>query len=251
MSFRDERDSFKLTIASLTADSYYSWSDDMEIVLGRKGLWKFVGGSTAKPVDLRVDSLLSEYKGDDRGVDEELSGKGKEQKDLALEYILKSVDSSCKALIWQTRCPRLAQTTIEEASKSVSVAAIDVKPTQAQAVGLLKGKRTVVYASRILSLETEPDNAGLAVLEVKTKRALFRGMLGDYDMTLVAIMGVLQTYGEAVPKLIVGESRLCMIEDASPLALVTSTEQKQKSQKCFVSRKPGHAARDCRLKKIG
>lgn len=104
----------------------------MEIVLPGKVLWKFVVERTAKPGDPRAESLSPEYNNADQGVDEELGDKEEKQKDLALAYILTSVGSSCKAMIRQTSCPRVAWNTINKAFKSVGEVAIDAKLTQLQ-----------------------------------------------------------------------------------------------------------------------
>lgn len=84
MSSQDGRNLFKLMVAPLTTESYYSRSNDMEIVLRGKGLWMFDCEKTAKFVDPRVESLSLEYKSDDRNVDEELSEEDEHRKNLAL-----------------------------------------------------------------------------------------------------------------------------------------------------------------------
>lgn len=167
-----------------------------------------------------------------------------------LSSILTSVNSSCKALIRQTRCPRPSWNTLEETFKSVSEAKIDTKLSQLQAMILKKGERIVEYLSRILGLVAGLENAGHVVTEVEKKTALLRGMPKDCDMTVETMLSLKQSYFETVSKLIVRESRLQMTEEVSPLALVTSVQSQPRPRKCFYCDKPGHFARDCGLKNL-
>lgn len=108
------------------------------------------------------EESLIKYRSDDRGVSHEQRNKHKQRRDPALTYILTSFHSSWKAMIWQTRCPRVAWNTLKETIKSVSEAPIGFKHTQLQAEVLLKGER-IEYSSRTLGLVAVLDNAGHAV----------------------------------------------------------------------------------------
>lgn len=53
-----------------------------------------------------VKSFTSGNRNGHQSVVDELSERDEKEKDLAFAYILKPVDSSCKAMIPQTRCPK-------------------------------------------------------------------------------------------------------------------------------------------------
>lgn len=191
----------------------------------------------------------SQGEGDERPVDAVLSEVDEQKRDSALAYILTSVDNSCKAMVWQMRCPNKAWNTLKETFKSVSEASTDAKLSRLQAVVLKKGEHIVEYSKRILGLVSELENAGHVVSEVEQERALLRGLPKDYDVTVETVMSFKHAYSEAVPKLIVREIRLRDAEDATPLALATTTPAWKQSRKCFYCGKPGHVVRDCRKKK--
>lgn len=73
MSSLTEREFLKLTIAPLTAGSYYSWSNNLKIVLRGKRFWKFVLERATTPKNPRVKSFSSKSKSGGRGVGEDLS----------------------------------------------------------------------------------------------------------------------------------------------------------------------------------
>lgn len=236
----EEKDSFKFRVAPLTAETYYAWSHDMEAVLRGKGLWKFV-----TPQATQSDTS-TEGPENDQDVDEDRSQKEAQRRDLAFAYILTAVDGSCKSLIRQERCPRVAWAVLRDTFQAVSEAAVDAKLSQLQSVELEKGERIVEYSSRIVGLVGELQCAGHDVSDLEKKRALLRGLPKEYDVTVESVMASSHTYTEAVSRLIVRETRVREKEEISPKALMTRDRE---TRKCFFCGKPGHFARDCKRKK--
>lgn len=97
----DDRDLVKFRVAFLTTEYYLSWSDEMEVVFRGNVLRKFVCELSQK--------AASETAGHAEGTaNESIFGpedKGESQKrDLALGYILISIDSSFNSIFRQKRC---------------------------------------------------------------------------------------------------------------------------------------------------
>lgn len=73
----------------LSADNYFAWSNDMEIVLRGKGLPEYVKGKVCQQnIALPEDSAKDSVNKMCTEVDEQ-------NRDLALAYILTSIDSYC------------------------------------------------------------------------------------------------------------------------------------------------------------
>lgn len=121
----------------------------------------------------------SQVEDEEHFVDAVQSEANKQKRDLALEYILTSVDESCKAMVRMMRCPRKPWSTLQETFKAVSEACIDAKLLQLQARVLMKGKHIVKYSSRILELVSRLENAGHVISEVEQKPALLRRLPED------------------------------------------------------------------------
>lgn len=119
----DEKDQNKFWVAPLTAESYYSWSHDMEVILRRKELWKYVEKSPEREEqDPRADRLSSTW-----ARTREMSESKVQKRDLALAYVVTSVDQSCKSFVRKVRCPRNAWETLCKTFYSMSEAAVDAK----------------------------------------------------------------------------------------------------------------------------
>lgn len=65
-------------------------------------------------------------------------------------------------------------------------------------------------------------------------------------MTVALVVKFKHTHSEAVSRLVVRESWLCNSNDASILALETTSPAPKRSQKCLSCGKPEHFERDCR-----
>lgn len=79
-------DSLKLKVEPLRITNYYAWSNDMEVVLRGKGIWKYVDpdGHTMANTERDVEQ---------------------QKADLTLAYILMSIDLSCKSSGMRLRDP--------------------------------------------------------------------------------------------------------------------------------------------------
>lgn len=143
----EEKDPFKFRVNPLTANNYFAWSNDMEIVLRGKGLWKYVD-------DVDLENGQNE---DEEEV--QLSETEETKRDLALAYLVTSIDTSCKSMVRTMRCPRTVWRSLRNMFQSASQAAIDAKLTQLQSISLNNGENIVEYSSRLLGLNGELKDA--------------------------------------------------------------------------------------------
>lgn len=75
-------ESSRLKVESLKGTNYHPWSNKMEVVLRGKDIWKYG--------DPRIDTKATEY----------TSGH---KSDIALAYLLMSIDKSCKLSVIRMR----------------------------------------------------------------------------------------------------------------------------------------------------
>lgn len=83
---------------------------------------------------------------------------------------------------------------------AVSEASIDVMLSKLQCLQLSKGKEMVRYSSRILKQVDELESAVHMVIEIESKRALLRGLMGSFDETTEALMSGSRIYHKALSK---------------------------------------------------
>lgn len=108
----EDRNLSEFCIKLLDERNYFSWSNDMEIVLRARGMWQFVG----EPVEAGM----------------EMNHEEAQKKDLVLPHILMSVSGSCKPASRIIRCPGEAWWKLYSMFIVVSEAAVDAKLTRWQ-----------------------------------------------------------------------------------------------------------------------
>lgn len=107
----ETRDSPKFRKRPLKVRNYFTSSNEMEILLRCKGLWKFVSLNTNSTTS--SSSLPSEAKS--------------QKRDLALSYILMSIDMLCKSSALTLQDPALVWKKLRDLYQAVSESAIDAK----------------------------------------------------------------------------------------------------------------------------
>lgn len=160
-----DKEGFKFRLSLLNAENHFTWSHVMEVVLRGRGFWKFVD-----------PSVRSENSEAYEGAITSLTEADETKRDLALTYILTFVDSSCKGIIRQVRCPQETCVTLCKTFQTVSEASIDAKLSKLQALTHRKGEHIVEYSNRFVDLIGELQGAGNLVTLVEQKRALLRGL---------------------------------------------------------------------------
>lgn len=85
----DDKDFARVRIQPLTADNYYVWSNDIEVLLRGKGLWTHAEGTAVAPT-----------------TDNDEKAKFQQKKDMCLAYLLTTIDQSCKYAVMKERDPK-------------------------------------------------------------------------------------------------------------------------------------------------
>lgn len=238
----DEKDLPRARVVPLSAENCYSRSNDMEVILRGKGLWKYV----SKFPELEESGLIKKRSGS-RSVTETQESACNEKsevqkRDLALAYIPTSVGRTCKAIERKARCPREACNLLRTIFHAVSEAAIEANLSTLQSVSSKKGEQVIQNSRRVLEIVDELESAGHIVSEIEQKKTLQRGLPQEYDFTAEAIIIMPHKFNQVVSKLIVRETQLKEIDTTSERALVKSN--KSRSQKCLKSGKYDHVSKN-------
>lgn len=93
-----------------------------------------------------------------------------QKRDLALAYLLTSVDANFKAMVCRVRFPHEALQLLRDTFQGVSEASIEARPTHFQAISTKKGEHAVEYSTRIVGLVGELQDAGHDVSKVENAR---------------------------------------------------------------------------------
>lgn len=189
-----------------------------------------IGSSLGYPTDSRIASCIAPLwetflrhkrlrkyfntravRADSMKLDGQLSKSEEQERDLVLAYILTSVNSSCKVIIWQMRCPQKAETTVKKTFRTVDEASIDARLAQLQWITFRKRELILEYFGQILGPISKLWNAEPAVSKIEQRRALLQELprsiwairAGGYDFE--------QTYNDAVARLIVRGTRCTIV----------------------------------------
>lgn len=125
MTDDEKYDPFKMRVKPLTANNYFVWSNEMEIILRGKGLWEFVSESAEAS--------------DEEGVDLEVGPNRK--RNIAHAYTLMSIDDSCKASVLVMRDPVAVWKKLKDTYQAVSEASIDAKLSKLQHLKMKSQRR--------------------------------------------------------------------------------------------------------------
>lgn len=225
MSDEEKGDPFRMRIQSLNAHNYFVWSNEMEILLRGKGLWRYVSDENAP-----METMSSN------------------KKDLALAYLMMSIDASCKGTVMTLRDPFEVWQKLKKSYQAVSEAAIDGKLTKLQQIRMGVNEAVIKYSNRIENLVNELEAAGHCVSSLEKKRALLRGLRSEFLVVAQVIRTTGQGYTEAVSQLIVHESNSEVTVSDSTTALLTpqrNGDNWKKKKKCFHCGKKGHFKHEC------
>lgn len=218
----------------LTADNYFIWSNDLEILLRGKGLWGYVNGDITDPID------LSNNEG---GVSADRA-KFKQKMDLALANIFMTINASCKASVITLRDPKEVWDKLKEMYQTVSETAIDAKLMKFQQMEMTKGETVIEFANRIESIVNELAAVGHIIREMEKKRAILRGLTTDFAVAAQVIRTGTKKYSEAVADLVIFE---CTLQEKNqPTALIASSHQgTARNVSCSHCGRPGHNIERC------
>lgn len=235
MSEDDKGDPSRIRVQPLNAHNYFIWSNEIEILLRGKGLWEFVSTESNQEVD------------------EEQAGSSR-KRDLALAYLLMSIDASCKATVMTMRDPRLIWGKLKKSYQAVSEAAIDAKLTKLQGVRMTQNEPVIQYSNKIENLVNELAAAGHIVTNLEKKRALLRGLREEFSVMCQVIRSTGKDYEEAVSQLIIHESSVEETKGSETKALLTSNgnrehhwkrDSKRPPRKCYTCGRKGHISKEC------
>ena len=110
----DKNDFGCIQIEHLNADNYYIWSNDIEVFLRGKRLWKYAEGSISTPTE---SAELAQFE---------------REGDMCLAYLLMTIEQSCKFAVIRMRSPSDVWKTLHATYQTVSESLIDAKLTQLQ-----------------------------------------------------------------------------------------------------------------------
>lgn len=128
----------------------------MEVVLRRKGLWKYKANEEAKDAEASGTAKASESEVQKRG--------------LALANIM-TFESTTKSMIQKIRCPCEAWHRLETMVVAESKSALDAKLSMIQNIHVEEGKSIDEYLSKILELVTQLEDAGHTISKIVQKNA--------------------------------------------------------------------------------
>lgn len=129
----EEKDLFKFRVTPLSADNYFSWSNDMQVILLGKGLWEYVVST-----DDASATMTTNTDGNTPAV-ETLSEQEAQKCDLALAYLLLFIDTTCKVSVRMLRCPMMVWSALKM-FKVVCEEATDAKMSHLQTLSLDNGE---------------------------------------------------------------------------------------------------------------
>lgn len=158
-----------------------------------------------------------------------------QKRNLALAYIVTSIDATCKASFWKLRCPAKAWRTLNEMFQAVSEAAVDSKLCQFQAMTLGISEEFIQFSNRVLELVSELRSSRHQVSTMEQKRASLRGLSKDFDVAAETIMSGNYSYDEAVAKLMIRETKIQDVERVSSKAMITTHGSTTKRAMCSES----------------
>ena len=229
MNDEEKGDPFRMRVQSLNAHNYYVWSNEMEILLRGKGLWQFVCEPDAS----------------DDG-----SNENSRKRDLALAYLMMSIDASCKGSVMTLRNPFEVWQKLKASYQAVSEAAIDAKLTKLQQMRMDPEEPVMKYTNKIENLVNELAAAGHPISSLEKKRALLRGLREEFSVVAQVIRTTGKDYDEAVSQLIIHESSMNIDSPQEATALITphaKTRNWKRGKKCFHCGRKGHLKHECWL----
>ena len=172
----DKLDSSFFRIDRLGPQNYYLWSNEMEIMLRGKGIWKHVEGSAVTPTD---EAKLATHE---------------RNQVLALANIMMSINPARKASVLRLGHPKEVWKTLKVTYQMVSEASIDAKLSALQEIGMATSESILEYSNRIKTLTNELLAIGHRVSDIEKKRALLRGLSPNFSVIAQVIRATGKTY---------------------------------------------------------
>ena len=215
---------YRFRIDPLNAENYFSWSNDVEILLRGKGLWPYVMNTVQVPTD---EKQLTAFR---------------QKQDQALAYIFSVIDASCKYSVMTLRDPAEVWNTLKSTFQKVSEASVDAKLTRLQNLQMNADEKVVEYANRLDMLVNELASTGHKVSEDEKKRSLLRGLRNEFEITTQVIRVTEKKYAEAVALLIIQESTSSSKDECKALV---SFKKDSEIKSCSHCGRQGHSSSGC------
>lgn len=179
---------FKFELKLLQAANYFSWSNDMEIIIGRNGLWRFVDNPDEKLM--------------------EMDARHSQRRDSSSSSILIMVRISCKPALRIMNCSWEERSELYKRFVADSEFVIDAKLMCLKSISLNNSGSILMHSDRTMELIEKLYAAIHIVFGVEQRRALLQGFSCTYDVPLGHILRSDYSFEDTAAKLIVRESRL-------------------------------------------
>lgn len=219
-------DSSSGDLFKLKAENYYLWSIEIEVLLRGKGVWIHV--------DPNCSTVASQTDETDL-----------QRSNLALAYILMSIDRSCKSSVMKLRNPREVCNTLKRTYQSVAEAAIDAKILKLQNIQMSSKESIVAYTNRLEAPLNELLDAGNTVSRAEKRRALFTKLLKDFNEISRVIRMSDKSFTESVSHLIIEETTKEEEEETERALLSGHQSQFKNGIKCHKCGRKENLAEHC------
>lgn len=121
------KDISKLRVASLTGDSYFTQSQDMEVVLRWQCLWKYIENRNTRISGIHKEQDNEHHADDPDDELNDINEKKVQECDLALAYIMTTISQKCEVAVCKIGCPAEACTNLKMMLQAMSKDASDAK----------------------------------------------------------------------------------------------------------------------------
>lgn len=180
-----KKDNFRFRVSRWKVGSSYAFSNDVEVILKGKHLWKYERterlGREEEMSTTDVERLVDGGQlGTRKTVDwEEMCDVDTQKEDLASALFISTV-AGCKGMIQGICCPAESWSMLEVIFKGIYSADNDASMSKLQGIRLGKEKTSIEYPSSIVEFFCQLDIAGLGFPEIERKKLLIRGLLAHF-----------------------------------------------------------------------
>ena len=158
------------------------------------------------------------------------------ESNMALAYLLISVDALCKTMVMALRDPREVWMRLRKKYRTVFKAAVDAESTKLQSISMIPDEQVIQYAKKIEHLVKRLAVAGPAVAALERGRALLHRAREEFSFIAQVIRATSKDFNESISQLIIHQRSINNEVGSKNMALsaiLTITPNKKRETKCF------------------